>query len=170
MKRIIRLTESDLTRIVRRVINERQYLMEDDKGHDGQVIEISLPWKKNETGAVIPAREAFTKPEYIAKFIYYPGMKEGAAIKSNGNKPVSQITKIVDNISGTEIPTYGNQTYDSAYNSIRGKVVPPSDNKHKYSWDATKTSNYSVYFQDGGVVNPIAVKFKQGTQYTPTQK
>ncbi len=28
MKKIIRLTESDLTRIVRRVINERQYLME----------------------------------------------------------------------------------------------------------------------------------------------
>ena len=29
MKRIIKLTERDLTRIVRRVINERQYLMED---------------------------------------------------------------------------------------------------------------------------------------------
>jgi len=28
MKRIVRLTESDLARIVKRVINERQYLME----------------------------------------------------------------------------------------------------------------------------------------------
>lgn len=31
MKRIIKLTESDLTRIVRRVINETQYLMEQSK-------------------------------------------------------------------------------------------------------------------------------------------
>lgn len=30
MKRIIRLTERDLTRIVKRVINERQYLMEEE--------------------------------------------------------------------------------------------------------------------------------------------
>ena len=29
MKRIIKLTERDLTRIVKRVINERQYLMEE---------------------------------------------------------------------------------------------------------------------------------------------
>ena len=28
MKKIVRLTESDLTRIVKRIINERQYLME----------------------------------------------------------------------------------------------------------------------------------------------
>jgi hypothetical protein len=38
MKKIIRLTESDLTRIVRRVINERQYLNEDLS----QVILLSL--------------------------------------------------------------------------------------------------------------------------------
>ena len=165
MKRIIKLTESDLTRIVRRVINERQYLMEDDKGHDGQVIQISLPWTKNDAGAVIPARDAFLKPEYTPTFIYTPGMVETKAIKANNNLPVSKITKIVDNISGTEIPTYGAQTYDLASNSIRGRVSPPRDLKHKYSWDATKTSNYTASFENGGVINPIAVKFIQGTQY-----
>ena len=170
MKKIIRLTENDLARIVKRVINERQYLMEDNKGHTGQVIDIMIPWMKNQTGAVIPAREAFTKPEYIATFYYYVGGLESKAIKDNGNKLVSQITKIVDNITDTEVRPYGDQTYDPATNTIRGKVVAQTDPKNKYSWDATKTSNYSVTFQDGGVINPISVKYKQGKQYTPTQK
>jgi len=170
MKKIIRLTESDLTRIVRRVINERQYLMEDNKGHTGQVIDIMIPWMKNETGAVIPARDAFTKPEYTSTFYYHVGGLESKAIKDNGNKLVSQITKIVDNITDTEIRPYGAQTYDPATNTIRGNVVPQSDFKNKYPWDATKTSNYSVTFQDGGVINPISVKYKQGKQYTPKQK
>jgi hypothetical protein len=155
-----------------RMFNEksRQYLMEDNKGHTGQVIDIMIPWMKNETGAVIPARDAFTKPEYISTFYYYVGSLEGVAIKDNGNKLVSQITKIVDNITGTEIRPYGAQTYDPATNTIRGKVVPQSDFKNKYPWDATKTSNYSVTFQDGGVINPISVKYKQGKEYIPTQK
>jgi hypothetical protein len=171
MKQFI-ISEQEKIRILEMHQNatSRQYLMEDDKGHTGQVIDIMIPWMKNQTGAVIPAREAFTKPEYIATFYYYVGGLESKAIKDNGNKLVSQITKIVDNITGTEIPTYGAQTYDPATNTIRGKVVPPSDPKNKYSWDATKTSNYSVTFQDGGVINPIAVKYKQGNQYTPKQK
>lgn len=168
MKRIIKLTESDLTRIVRRVINERQFLMEDDKGHDGQVIEIFLPWKKNDKGVIIPATEAFMKQGYTPTFRYYPGQVEGTAIKDNGNKPVSSLSKIEDSTGDTVIKPYGAQTYDSTTNSISGIVVPPKAGK--YSWDATKTSNYSVVFMDGGVINPIAVKYKPGTEYKPTQK
>jgi len=46
MKRIIRLTESDLTRIVRRVINEKQYLTEE------RIIPITIdiPARRNEKG------------------------------------------------------------------------------------------------------------------------
>jgi hypothetical protein len=49
MKRIIRLTESDLTRIVRRVINERQYLNE---GSDNAWIEltVTVPMTTNKSG------------------------------------------------------------------------------------------------------------------------
>jgi hypothetical protein len=48
MKRIIRLTESDLTRIVRRVINEKQYLTEE------RIIPITIdiPAKRDEKGVL----------------------------------------------------------------------------------------------------------------------
>ena len=52
MKKIIRLTERDLTRIVKRVINERQYLMEDSM-RNLLPLTIYLPTKKDpKTGKV----------------------------------------------------------------------------------------------------------------------
>ena len=49
MKKIIRLTERDLTRIVKRVINERQYLMEDEgfSQSNTPTITIYLPYTLN---------------------------------------------------------------------------------------------------------------------------
>ena len=168
MKQFI-ISEQEKSRILEMHQNatSRQFLMEDDKGHDGQVIEIFLPWKKNEKGEIIPAREAFMKQGYTPSFRYYPGQVEGTAIKNNGNKPVSSLSKIEDSTGNTVITPYNAQTYDATTNSIFGTVSPSQAGK--YSWDATKTSNYSVVFKDGGVINPIAVKYKQGTEYKPTQ-
>lgn len=55
MKRIIRLTESDLTRIVRRVINERQYLNEDDFTGSKYWVElkVTVPMTTNSSGKEI---------------------------------------------------------------------------------------------------------------------
>jgi hypothetical protein len=53
MKKIIRLTESDLTRIVRRVINERQYLNEDETASQFIVMTIEIPTTKDSKGNTV---------------------------------------------------------------------------------------------------------------------
>ena len=55
MKRIVRLTENDLAKIVRRVINERQYLMEG----------VPNTTLTSTQGVTIPARTVCTGDDYI---------------------------------------------------------------------------------------------------------
>lgn len=62
MKKIIKLTESDLTRIVKRVINERRYLMEAD-GYTGTnfTATMTVPFIKQKDG-----KEVFDRSTPIA--------------------------------------------------------------------------------------------------------
>ena len=66
MKRIIKLTERDLTRIVRRVINERQYLMEDDV-RKVIPIEIAIPAVKNQKTGKLEPKSDTAYLSYFAK-------------------------------------------------------------------------------------------------------
>jgi hypothetical protein len=113
MKKIIRLTERDLTRIVKRVINERQYLMEDSM-LNLLPLTIYLPTKKDpKTGKVTmlsvgtakylvtaskssddPTGKSFTTDEYTGiKGVFINGI---SATQVRSKKDTS-----TGNISGT---------------------------------------------------------------------
>jgi hypothetical protein len=66
MKKIIRLTENDLARIVKRVINERQYLMEDDV-RKVIPIEIAIPAVKNQKTGKLEPKSDTAYLSYFAK-------------------------------------------------------------------------------------------------------
>ena len=169
MKQFI-ISEQEKSRILEMHQNatSRQYLMEDDKGHDGQLIYVFLPWKKNAEGKAIPAKEAYTKPDYVATFKYSCGMVDSSNIENNKNVLPDgfNITKIEDSTGNITIPAMTPQSYDVKGNFITGKCVPPSTAKISFGI----FPSYSVTFKDGGEVNPIFVHYKQGKEYIPTQK
>ena len=102
MKKIVRLTESDLTRIVKRIINERQYLMEEVATNyfntmktkfDGQMTAYKLPTitlQLNNNGTISI-------------------VKDGKAVYTSTVSPdvptLSQAITYNDRVKGTDIPT-----------------------------------------------------------------
>lgn len=98
MKRIIRLTESDLTRIVRRVINERQYLMEEGMEH--VKLQVYVPQKTDAT----------TKKTF---YDYTAGLIFEVVPAENQKKTFSQLMSIT--INGVSIPLTQKQGLVSTY-------------------------------------------------------
>lgn len=82
MKRIIKLTESDLARIVRRVINERQFLMEEVVT---KVIplEIAIPAVKNPKTGQLEPKGPTAYVSYFAK--NEPGQNEMSSLMNFNN-------------------------------------------------------------------------------------
>jgi len=171
MKKIVKLTERDLTRIVKRVINERRYLMEESTNSP----EIFIPYKKikNQQGetVAVPAKEAYANSEYVTTFRILDGdpdtIKE--ITKNPSYLPYKLVSIELDGNAGqgTLRPT-GAQKFETingaAYltgNLVVGSATPklgihPSGIVTKFSDTTTQRM--------GGVL------IKKGKEYIPTQK
>lgn len=156
MKRIIKLTESDLTRIVRRVINERRYLMEQ---RGSGIVYIYLPYKMENNQKRV-ATEAFSNADYAPTYSFPLGVAEKTekyTIKSietpDGNKP-QLMTQ--EEVKGSD----GNINIEG---KLGGFTLPKP-----FNW-GPQASQGVVYFSDGQN-KQYNFSFKVGKQYIPTQK
>ena len=168
MKRIIKLTERDLTRIVRRVINERQYLME---FHSSETINVTIPWTKNAEGKEIYAKSQFNNSEYYPTFSYLEGDPDVVKqIDKDPSKNPYSIKRVGLPGTQTEAIPIGPQKFvkgsDGNY-YLTGKLQIPND--IKTTW-GVYASNTSIIFTDGQSVSG-GVVYKKGKEYKkPTQK
>jgi len=164
MKRIIKLTERDLTRIVKRVINERQYLMEI---HSSESINVNIPWMINKEGKEIVAKSQFNVGEYYPSFSYLEGDPDIVKQLDKDTKTNPYTIKSVSLPDVTATPI-GPQKFvkgnDGNY-YLTGKLQIPQDIKVKWG----VVGNTTIIFSDGKSVSG-GVVYKKGKQYTPTQK
>ena len=171
MKRIIKLTERDLTRIVKRVINERQYLMEESTNSP----EIFIPYKKikNQQGETVdvPAKEAYAKSDYVTTFRILDGNPDTIKeiTKNPSYLPYKLVSIELDGNAGqgTLRPT-GSQKFvtinGAAY--LTGTLVVGSATPKL----GIHPSGIVTKFSDTTSQNMGGVQIKKGKEYIPTQK
>lgn len=107
MKKIVRLTENDLARIVRRVINERQYLMEST--NDTTLAVTAQPAAINRTvcdktdyfKVECKIKNTGTEVAYLRR-----GAFGGAGLRSDGNfkTTIGGVSKFSNHDTGTNMP------------------------------------------------------------------
>ena len=134
MKRIIRLTESDLTRIVRRVINERQYLMEDTSKDDASLNYICNAITNYVNQEIAKKRTTDTTfPDAKVEVVRTP-------TKSQGEDDITYSFKF----NGVTIPIYNNTILSVRRMSTdTPTTIKEYSNALKYSFDNTPGSKYT---------------------------
>ena len=156
MKKIVRLTENDLAKIVRRVINERQYLMEQ---RGSGIVYIYLPYKMVDNQKRV-AQEAFLQDGYIPTYSFPLGVTEKTekytikSIQTPDGKNLQPMTQ--KDVKGTD-------GYISIQGNLGGFTLPKP-----FNWGPQSSQGF-VYFSDGQN-KQYQFSFREGKQFTPAQK
>jgi hypothetical protein len=156
MKRIIKLTERDLTRIVKRVINERQYLTEQ---RGSGVVYIYLPYKMV-NGEKKVAKEVFATADYAPTYSFPLGVKEKTETYkiSTIETPDGQRPQLI-----TQNEAKGSDGNINIQGKLGGFTLPK-----QFNW-GPQLSKGLVIFSDKQN-NQYGFSYQPGKLYTPIQK
>ena len=164
MKRIVKLTERDLSRIVNRVINERQYLMEDDSS--------SVPALYSSVAAALNKELQFRQKnnpnQTSIKGMVFGYGKKGVGPEGEGHDIKHYLTYETAPATGTKGTLEGSETTSKEYAMANGASYPVATLKaYLRNLPSEKKSLKSVMFNSGGA---IAAADNWLKQYKPTQK
>lgn len=174
MKKIIKLTESDLTRIVKRVINERNYLMEDGAGGTSNPLDIYIPFMKKDGKEVPAGHSAYNKAGYEATFSYLdgrPDVKKELA-KNPNYLPYKLVSvNLGDAAGGGILMAQGAQKFiigNDGNPYLTGKLFVQSTANPKFGMQTNNQD--TIKFSDTKTQTMGNVYIRKGKEYIPTQK
>jgi hypothetical protein len=174
MRKIVKLTESDLTKIVKRVINERRYLMEDGAGGTSNPLDIYLPFMKKDGKEITAGPSVYNKAGYETTFSYLDGRPE--VKKELAKNPKYLPYKLVsvdlsDAAGGGKLIPQGAQKFVVGNDGnvyLTGTLFVQSTANPKFGM---QTSNQDIIkFSDTKTQTMGNVYIRKGKEYIPTQK
>ena len=163
MGKIIKLTESDLVKIIRKVITEQTLLMEqstpkDQAEADAFRVYLNKPAAEGGAGVKFNCTPYGTKAILVAS----PGRKfTGPCMKAAWAKYGAKFKESQNNQTKTD-----NQTINSGY-SFNCIFFKGYGYKNGYGWKSTPASKYQKFIDDTKPLKILDVKDKCSTIFTP---